>query len=144
MDIFWTILVAFTFFGAFAGAFRPGADGASWDLRWRSLDADERARIVTAANSREARAKLTAPDDLALVNGYIRYKRRRRSHVDLAGASILVVLSAFTLAGLLGAGALGFIASLFLVAGAAWEYLSEKQMNGRLRAMVDAERSPAQ
>jgi hypothetical protein len=144
VDIFWTILVVATFFGAFAGAFRPGADGAGWDLHWRSLDAEGQARIVKAANSREARAKLTTPEDLALVDGYVRSKRRRRSYVDLAGSSFLVVLAALALAGVVGTGEFGFVASLFLMAGSAWEYLSEKRIGGRLRAVVDAERSTAQ
>lgn len=141
MDIFWTIVVLFTFVAAFEGAFRAGADGANWDLRWRSLDAVGRARIVTAANSREARAELTTPEDLALVAGYSRHKRRHRAYVDLAGSSLLVVLAAFALAGLVGTGEFGFLASLFLVAAAGWEYLSEKQMSGKLRAVVAAESS---
>jgi hypothetical protein len=141
VDIFWTILVVFTFIAAFVGAFRPGPDGLSWDLHWRSLGAEGQARIVTAANSREARAKLTTPEDLALVDGYVRFKRRRRSYVDLAGSSFLIVLAALALAGVVGTGEFGFVATIFLLAGGAWEYLSEKQMNGRLRAVVDAERS---
>jgi hypothetical protein len=143
VDIFWTILVVFTFATAFAGAFRPGADGVSWDLQWRALDPEGQARLVTAANSREARAKLTNPEDLALVAGYTRFKRRRRAYVDLAGSSILIVLAAFALAGLVGTGAFGMAASFFLLAAGAWEYLSEKQMNGRLRAVVAADRSTA-
>jgi hypothetical protein len=121
VDIVWTILVVFTFVTAFAGAFRPGADGVSWDLHWRSLDAQGRARIVTAANSREA--------------------RRRRSYVDLAGSSFLVVLSAFALAGLVGTDEFGFVAGLFLLGAGAWEYMSEKQIGGKLRAVVAADTS---
>lgn len=142
MDIFWTILIVASFFGAFITAFRPGADDASWDLHWRALDVAGRARMVTAANSREARAELPTPEDLALVAGYSRHKRRRRAHVDLAATSVLVVASALALAGLLGSGELGLLASLFLVAASTWEYLSEKQIGRRLRAVVDAE-SPA-
>jgi hypothetical protein len=141
VDIFWTVLVVFTFVTAFAGAFRPGADGASWNLHWRALDPAGRARIVTAANSREARTALTNPEDLALVGGYIRFKRRRRAYVDLAGSSFLIVLAAFALAGLVGTGEFGFVATLFILAAGAWEYLSEKQMNGKLRAVVAAETS---
>jgi hypothetical protein len=141
VDIFWTVLVAFTFVTAFAEAFRPGADGPSWDLHWRSLDAEGRARVVSAANSREDRAKFTDPEDVALLDGYIRFKRRRRSYVDLAGSSFLVVLAAFALAGLVGTSEFGFVATFFLLAAAAWEYLSEKHMNGRLRAVVAAETS---
>jgi hypothetical protein len=66
---------------------------------------------------------------------------RRRAHVDLAATSVLVVASAFALAGLLGSGELGFAASLVLVAASTWEYLSEKQVGGKLRAVVDAEAS---
>lgn len=77
------------------------------------------------------------------LDGYARFKRRRRSYVDLAGASFLIVLAALALAGVVGTGEFGFVATLFLLAGGAWEYLSEKQMNGRLRAVVDAERSTA-
>lgn len=141
MDIFWTILVVFTFITAFTGAFRPGADGANWNLHWRALDPQGRARIVTAAHSREARARLTEPEDLGLVAGYTRFKSRRRAYVDLAASSLLIVLAAFALAGLVGTGDLGLAASLFLVAAGAWEYLSEKQMNGKLRAVAAAETS---
>jgi hypothetical protein len=139
VDILWTVLIVFTFVTAFAATFRRGADGPNWELRWRTLGADGRARIVTAANSREARAALTAPEDLTLLAGYRRHKRRRRGQVDLAATSILVVASAFTLVGLLNVDILGFVAGLFLLPAATWEYLSEKQMDGRLRAVVDAE-----
>jgi hypothetical protein len=144
VDIFWAIFVASAFVFAFSSAFRRGADDTSWELHWGSLDAERRARIVTVAHSRDARARLTTPEDRALVAGYTRRRRRRRGYVDLAAASILALASALALAGLMGTKGFGIAGALFVLVTGTWEYLSEKQMNGRLRAVVEAERSTAQ
>lgn len=139
VDVVLLIVGIFTFAFSFGKAFRRGSDDAGWELHWRSADAAQRARIVVAANSRKARGEMTAPEDLALVAGYTRRKARRRAYLEMPGSVVLVAGSLFVLGGVLGSGLLGLYASLFLVAVGTWEYLSEKQMDGRLRAVVEAQ-----
>lgn len=120
------------------GAFRRGADDASWEVHWRILDAAGRARVATAAHSRGSGAELR-PDELNLADGYRRRRRRRRSYIDLAMSPLVIIATALALAGVVGIGLVGVILGASAVVTGFCDHRRERQMDGRLRAAVEAE-----
>jgi hypothetical protein len=140
VDIALIILYLITLAFALRGAVRGGADGPLWEARWLGLDAAGRARIATAAHSRDAREELR-PEEADLVSGYQRRRRRRSAYVELAGSPFLIVAAAFALTGALGTRPFTLIFSVFIVVSGLVNYLRERRMDGKLREVVEAERS---
>jgi hypothetical protein len=139
VDVLSAILIFIFLAAAFDGGFRRGADGPLWEARWLGLDAPTRARIVTAVYSRDAMAALSDPEEIELVKGYRRRQRRRRAYVDLAASPFLVVGAALALNGLLRGSLVVLILTIYTFVVGAWAYLRDRQMNGRPRAVVEAD-----
>jgi hypothetical protein len=135
-----SVIVIFLFLAAaFRGAFWRGTDGPLWEVRWLGLDASSRARFVTAVYSRDALAALSDPEEIELVAGYRRRQTRRRAYVELAAAPFLIIGAALALTGLLAGSSVIFILTLYTLFVGLWAYLRDRQMNGTLRAVVEAE-----
>jgi hypothetical protein len=137
VEIFLLIVLVPALLITFSGAFRSGADTQSWDLRWNSLQAADRIRISKAARSG---AKLDDPEESELAGGFNRHDRRRGAYVEFPALSIVVVLTALSLAGLVDGGLVAFVIACGTVGIALWRYLREKRMNGEPRAASSPDR----
>jgi hypothetical protein len=107
VNIVFTCLAALVTVLVAVGAFRRGPDGPNWELRWRGLNPDDRSRIVAAA--REDRDTPSDPEDLELVSGYRRRRRRWRGYIELPVFSLLLVLAVFMLNGAMRPGLFGIV-----------------------------------
>jgi hypothetical protein len=143
VDVLSAIVIFLFLAAAFDGAFRRGADSPLWEARWLGLGAAARARIVTAVYSRDALDALSDPEEIGLVAGYRRRQRRRRSYVELAASPFLIVGAALALTGLLAGSFVVFILFVYTLIVSLWAYLHDRQMDGRLRAVVEAEAQTA-
>lgn len=122
-----------------AAAFRSGDDDPKWELRWRSLDPEARARISVAARAREwggSASKLIEPEGIELALGLRRRDRRRRAYVEVALAPFLVVAAYLTLIGLLEFADFGFIVVVSGLISGLYAYLRAKHMSGAPRPMT--------
>jgi Flp pilus assembly protein TadB len=136
VDIVFVFLALATVASAIDGAFRSGADGPTWDLRWRALEPAERTRISAAIRSR---GKLTDPVDTELAEGFNRYERRRGARLDLASAPLILLPAALTLAGVLRGGDFGLVVSLGVIFSAyvsPW-LIKRKDRTSRLKTAPD-------
>jgi hypothetical protein len=131
--LFMTLALAISCVFATRSAFGAGADNLSWELRWRGLDAEDRARISMAARSKAA---LTAPEEVELAAGLRRRDLRRRAYVDVAALPVLTAAAALALAGMLSLGAVGMPLAIYSVFVGLWSYLRVKEMSGKPRAVT--------
>lgn len=125
------IVVVVVGVSAAIAAFHPGADTPNWELRWRSLDPEDRARISTAARSN---AELTEPAEAELAAGLRRRDRRRRGYIDLAAVPFVAAAAALTLAGFIDIGVFFLLLTISTGIPALWTYLRLKHMDGTPRA----------
>jgi hypothetical protein len=136
MGVLLLIMILLGFVFAIDAAFRSGVDNLGWELRWQGLDADDLARISTAARSRDWRASLTDPEELELAEGLRRRDRRRRAYVELAALPILLVAAVLTLIGLVDVRVIGLVFGLSAVFTGLWDYLRTRKMSGEPRPVT--------
>jgi hypothetical protein len=126
--VFQGLIVALSVITTFS-AFRRGADDTSWEWRWRSLDPEERSRIVTAATAttKAERATLASPEEVELGAGYRRRRERRRAYIELPVLSLLLIVAALSLTGLLGGHVFGFLVAFSAIFSSLVYYVGEYQ-----------------
>ncbi len=112
----------------FFEAFRSARRDPTWETRWRALDPAEGSWLAMMAGSRNWLATLTDPEEIALARGFRRHERRHRVYVDLAALPFMTAAGIFALAGLLTPGALGLVASTFLLLRGLVLYLRERRI----------------
>lgn len=137
MDIFLLIVTVPVLVSMLSGAFRGGADSPNWELRWRSLEPVDRARLASAARSG---AELDDPEEAELAAGFNRRRRRRSSFVEGSFAFIVVASTALSLAGL-GRGFTGLALSLAGIGTGLWFYFGEKRLNAPTRVVAVPDRA---
>lgn len=101
MHIVWLLIPALVFLIEGFSALSSGADDSMWELRWRSLDDRDQARIAAAGRTKGSRAELEERDELELAEGFNRRERRRRAYLQLPLLLGIVALFIFTLLGVL-------------------------------------------
>jgi hypothetical protein len=114
-------------------SFRSGADSPNWELRWRSLEPQDSARISTAARGHK---KLTDRAEEELAAGLRRRDRRRDGYVELALLSFPLAAAVLSLAGVLDSGVVSFVFACFGIAGGLWAYLRGRFMDGTPRPVT--------
>jgi hypothetical protein len=130
--VFQGLVVALSVITTFS-AFRRGADDTSWEWRWRSLNPEERSRIAAAATvtTKAAQATLASPEEVELGAGYRRRRKRRHAYIELPVLSLLLIVAALSLIGLLSAHVFGFLLAFSAIFSSlsyfVGEYQKEKQ-----------------
>jgi hypothetical protein len=143
VDIF---LVSATVFAAVVGvwnAWRVGGDDPLWDLRWRALGADDRARLAAAALPGGKASSLEDPEERQLAEGFGRRERRRRAYLDLAVLVVLGFSSALLLAGIVGPGLFGLVLGVYAVLRGSAESLRDRRIKSRVTRAAAQDPAPS-
>jgi hypothetical protein len=82
-------------------AFRRGVDSPTWELRWRGLAPDDRARIAAAARTGE---ELADPDDSELAAGLRHRTERHDAYFHIAVLALPVAAAILAITGVTGGG----------------------------------------
>ncbi len=138
MDIWLLIPVAALLIDGLS-AFSSGADDSMWELRWRSLDAGDRARIASAGRNKEARAALKERGELDLAQGFKRRESRRRSYVQLPALLVILALTALILLGVLPQSDLNWVLSFLAMLIPVVTWLRDQQIKRAHRKALDPE-----
>jgi hypothetical protein len=115
-------------------AVRKGADDASWEMRFRSLDDLDRAWIAAASRTSTTRPALKERGDVDLAEGFGRRERRRLAYVELATLPIFIALAFLIVAGALPSALL--LTGEFAVGGSL-EFFRGSQIKTRYREAQD-------
>jgi hypothetical protein len=134
---FWILLPASVFLVDGLSAFRSGADDSMWELRWRSLDDRDQARIAAAGRTKGSRAELEERGEVDLAEGFNRRERRRRSFVQLPALLVVLALLAFTLVGVLPESDLDQVIALAAVLVPVATWLRDRQIKRAYRALPE-------
>jgi hypothetical protein len=126
---------------------RPLTPGASWrasgdphwNLRWRALGADDRARLTVAGLSRSSTKALLDPEERELAEDFGRHERWRRAYLDLLMLAALTLIAALMLAGAASSSNVGLILAAYAVVRWPGESLRDWQIKRRAGAPAEAE-----
>jgi hypothetical protein len=132
--LIFLVLIVLIDVADFSDAFRSARRDPTWETRWRALDPSQSSWLAVMAGSRDWLATLTDPEEIALARGFRRHERRYRLYVDLAVLPFMIAAGVLAMAGLLPAGALGLVASTFILLRGLVVYLRERQIRGALEA----------
>jgi Flp pilus assembly protein TadB len=124
-------------------AWRAGGDDPIWDLQWRALTADDRARLAVAGLSPSSTSALEDPEERKLAEGFSRQERRLRSHLELVLLAALVLAVALTLVGIATHHAVALIIGTYAVLKWGIDVLRDRQIKRRVRTAIASAAGPA-
>lgn len=121
---------------------RARACDGNWQLRWRALEPDDRARLAVAGLSGTTTAALVDPEERELAEGFGRQERRRRTYLDLALLITLAFVTALMLAGITHPSAFGLILATYGLLRWPFESFRDHRFKSRVRTETEPDAAP--